>query len=98
MRYRIALMILFFPVFSIGQAVKMKSDTLKSKDILNELRLTWNLGLNEDGDDPAEIRVFNKFKSLFWPRSIIFDDINAYYNPNSLEDKNPYKTKQEYDS
>ena len=95
MSYRILIIILFIPALVAGQTVKPKSDTVRCKEAVNQLLSTWNLGLTEEGDETANIREFNKFKNLFWPQATIFNDINAYFDPESSSDKTPYKVKEE---
>ena len=89
MRYTITFLIFLLPVFSIAQSNKARTDSAVIKELVD----TWSLGLKEDGDEPADIRIFNKYKSLFWPDALVVDDINAIYNPQFYNDPNPYKTK-----
>ena len=93
MNYRLLIFTLFFPALSFGQTVKPKTDTVRSREVVNQLLSTWNLGLTETGDETANIREFNKFKNLFWPQAVIYNDINAYYDPASSVDTTPYKVK-----
>lgn len=88
MRYTRTLLIFLLPVFSMAQSSKVRTDSVFIQELLD----TWSLGLKEDGDEPADIRVFNKYKSLFRPEALVEDDINAAYNPQSYKDPFPYKT------
>src|SRR5262245_10350681 len=96
MSYRISIFILFFPAIVCAQAVKPKTDTVRSREVVNQLLSTWNMGLTEDGDETANIRAFNKFKNLFTPGANIYNDINAYYDPASSADKSPYKVEADF--
>jgi len=89
MKYTITILILFLPVLSMAQTGKLKTDTA----VINELISTWTVGLPEERDEPVNIRVFNNFKNLFLPDALVYDDINAVYNPASLDDPAPYKTQ-----
>src|SRR5215468_7061273 len=86
-KYAIAILILLVPLFSRAQTARNDSA------VMNDLVDSWTVGLSEDGSEPANIRVFNKFKSLFLPDATIDDEINAVYNPTSTNDPNPYKTE-----
>ena len=89
MKNKIILLVVLLPVFANAQTAKSNTDTA----VINELIATWAAGLHEEGDEPANIRDFNKFKSLFMPDAVVFDDINGVYRPSSPIDSNPYKTE-----
>lgn len=48
------------PAWVGAQGIK---DTLAINDLIE----SWSLGLTEASDDAADIRIFNKYKSLFGP-------------------------------
>lgn len=85
MKSYFALFIFLMPAWVAAQGSK---DTL----VINDLVESWTLGLTESGDDAADIRVFNKYKSLFSTDAIIEDDINGSFTPAVYKDQEPYKT------
>lgn len=76
MKYRIVAFIILFPLFGIGQT-KISVDTAKLT--LADLMDSWGLGIDSNSD-VADIRVYNKFKSLFDLNATIEDDLNASYH------------------
>src|SRR6185436_17655261 len=92
MRTKILLMILLFPVLAVGQANTAHIEKSEAEEKIFELVAAWSLGLNNEGETPADIRTYNKFISLFYSNATIINDINAIYFPDSSKDPNPYKT------
>lgn len=88
MKYKISILILLCPLITLAQFSGQQPDTV----IINELVSTWSAGLHESGNEGVNIRVFNKFKELFWPNAVIDDDIDAVFFPASPNDPSPYKT------
>ena len=85
MKYYLSLFLFLMPALVAAQGIK---DTL----VINDLVESWTLGLTEASDDAADIRVFNKYKSLFSTDAIIQDDINGSFAPAVYRDGEPYKT------
>ena len=92
MRTGIILMILLFPALAFGQVNTTHIDKSEAEEKIFELVATWSLGLNNEGEAPADIRSYNKFVSLFDSNATIINDINAIYFPASSNDPHPYKT------
>lgn len=84
-RFFILLILSLLPCFVMSQG-------LKDSVVVNELLDSWTLGLTESGDEVADIRVFNKFKSLFVADALIADDVNGIYSPASTNSPAAYVT------
>ena len=85
MKYYLSLFIFLMPAWVGAQGIK---DTLAINDLIE----SWSLGLTEASDDAADIRIFNKYKSLFWTDALIEDDLNGSFAPSIYKDPEPYKT------
>lgn len=84
MKYTILLLILLFPVFADAQTQSLKDSVYRDslvKSVLNDLKETWNLGI-DNASGTVDLRIYNKFKSLFEPTATVNDDFNAYYKFN----------------
>lgn len=96
MKYTILLLILLFPVFADAQIQSMKDTVYRDslvKSVLNDLKETWNLGI-DNASGTVDLRIYNKFKSLFETTATVNDDFNAYYKFNFYRD--PIKGKKGY--
>ncbi len=76
MKYNIVLFIILFPAFSTAQT-KVSIDSL-AKMKLNDLMESWTLGIDST-TDVIDIKIYNKFKSLFDLDATVDDDFNAVY-------------------
>lgn len=56
-----------------------KNDSILIETLFNDLTESWNLGINEEVAEPVDIRLFNKFKSLFDSTATIDDEFNAQF-------------------
>lgn len=81
------LLLILLPAATLAQSSYATSDTA----IINELLGSWNVGLHQDGNEGVNIRLFNKFKELFWPEATVDDEIDAIFNPAAADDPDPYK-------
>lgn len=84
MKYKIALLVILFPVFIQAQSV-IQIDTLAAKVIL-DLKASWTLGL-DNNNKSVDIRTFNRFKALFDKNATIDDDYNYQYIPGDTSGK-----------
>ncbi|MEO8149944.1 MAG: hypothetical protein ABI723_20060 [Bacteroidia bacterium] len=88
MKYIIVLLILVFPFLAMGQ--NPNKDSL-AQSLINDLKDSWNLGINDDINQPVNIRVFNKFKSLFDSTATIDDEFNVLFKFNPDSNKSTYQ-------
>jgi len=78
MKYIIVLLIILFPVFAMAQT-KERIDTLTlARELYRDLVDSWTLGIDSTSE-AVDIRVYNKFKSLFALDATVVDDINTFY-------------------
>jgi len=78
MKYKIALLIILFPVFIQAQSFS-RLDSLAMK-VIQDLKATWTFGL-DNNNKSVDIRTFNKFKALFDRNATVDDDINYQFIP-----------------
>ena len=90
MKYAIVLFIILFSVFATAQTPEGYIDSL-AKNVLVYLQNSWSLGIDSN-NEVINIRVYNKFKSLFDPAAKIVDDLNAYYQFDAGSHSGIYKT------
>ena len=79
MKHKLLLFIILFPALTIAQTTPALDSLAKVK--LNELIDSWTMGIDTIAD-VVDIRVYNKFKSLFDLNATIDDDFNAFYQYN----------------
>ena len=68
--------IILFPACATAQTSSRLDSLIQSR--LNELKESWTLGI-DTSSDVVDIKVYNKFKSLFDLNASIDDDLNAYF-------------------
>ena len=90
MKYAIVLFIILFSVFATAQTPEGYIDSL-AKNVLVDLQKSWSLGIDSN-NEAIDIRVYNKFKSLFDSAARIVDDLNAYYQFDAGSHSGIYKT------
>ncbi len=78
MKYKIALLVILFPLFIRAQSVS-QLDTLAVK-VIQDLKASWTFGL-DNSNKSVDIRTFNKFKALFDKNAMIDDEYNYQYIP-----------------
>lgn len=91
MKYVIVLLIILFPVCAIAQT-KEPIDSLAG-ELYKDLVGSWTLGIDSTSA-AVDIRVYNKFKSLFDLNATVVDDINAFYQ--FIPGQNPEKNSGIY--
>lgn len=86
MKYKFVLLIILLPGFAAVQAqnkhgyIPNQNPHINSLDsnVLKTLEDSWTLGIDSNSE-AVDIRMYNKFKSLFELNATIDDDINAEY-------------------
>ncbi len=89
MKFKIILLNLFFPLFAFGQ-LSYNKDSL-AEVLINDLKDSWNLGINDDPKQPLNIRVYNKYKTLFDANATIDDEFNVIFRYDEVLKKSVYK-------
>lgn len=78
MKYKIAIMIILFPVLIQAQSVS-RLDSLAAK-VIQDLKATWAFGL-DNSSKSLDIRTFNKWKALFDKNATVDDIFNYQFIP-----------------
>ncbi len=73
-----------------AQASKTYIDSL-AKNVMTDLQKSWTLGI-AGNNGAMDIRVYNKFKSLFDTAATITDDVDTYLQLNTVTKRTMYAT------
>lgn len=96
MKYKILLLLFLFPVFVNAQ----RSIDSLTRTMFTDLKDSWSLGVDSNSV-LVDIRMFNKFKSLFDSSATVVDDFNAFYRYDAATNSGTYiidSTKKSFDS
>lgn len=89
MKYIIGLFCMLFPVFARAQT-KIHTDST-ARSTLNDLMDSWTLGIGRTGT--IDLKIYNKFKSLFDANATIDDDFNVFYAYDPKRESGSYKVR-----
>lgn len=89
MKYIIILFaFILLQVDASAQTSKVYIDSV-AKSVITDLQGSWTLGINNNSET-IDIRVYNKFKSLFDTAAVIADGINTYFQFNTATKRTMY--------
>ncbi len=94
MKYGIVLFIILFPVFALAQGKVYNDSTsidLLKRNVWADLKDSWTLGIDSNSGE-VDIRVYNKYKSLFDSGATVPDDMNVFYQLDPSGRSGTYKT------